>query len=155
MAVTSASCQLFTDKIVVFVQFLLHIVGSMVGMKVLANQYSCKKQGFWDGGILTDHRLDYGTGCSRIGNARQEIHDDNSLLNISGKGIKITGFLYNSLLWLVEDEGEVAPAAVLAVEHVGHEHTSTALVRGALTTLTRDLAVVVDLRRTVILPYKF
>jgi hypothetical protein len=48
------------------------------------------------------------------------------------------------LLVGVEDEGQVALAAVLAIGMAGHEHTSSALGRGALAPETGDLAVLVD-----------
>ena len=54
--------------------------------------------------------------------------------------------MYNLLLLgLVEDEGEAALAAVLTIKVRGHEDTGTAVVVGALTTQTRDLAVLVNL----------
>lgn len=49
------------------------------------------------------------------------------------------------LLGLVEDVGEVAAAAVLAVVHGSHEDTSAALGGRALPPETLDLAVAVDL----------
>jgi len=49
------------------------------------------------------------------------------------------------LFLLVEDVGEVAAAAVLAVVHGGHEDTGTAGVGGALAAETLNLAVGVDL----------
>ena len=49
------------------------------------------------------------------------------------------------LFGLVENVGEVALSAVLAVVHSGHEDTSTALRLGALTTEALDLAITVDL----------
>ncbi len=52
---------------------------------------------------------------------------------------------YLLLVGLVEDIGETALAAVLAVVVAGHENTSTALFGGALATDAGDLAVVIDL----------
>jgi hypothetical protein len=49
------------------------------------------------------------------------------------------------LFGLVENVGEVAASAVLAVVHGSHEDTSTALGLGALTPEALDLAVAVDL----------
>ena len=49
------------------------------------------------------------------------------------------------LFGLVEDVGEVALSAVLAVVHGGHEDTGTALGLGALAAEALDLAVTVDL----------
>lgn len=49
------------------------------------------------------------------------------------------------LFGLVENVGEVALSAVLAVVHGGHEDTSTALRLGALTAEALDLAITVDL----------
>jgi hypothetical protein len=49
------------------------------------------------------------------------------------------------LFGLIEDVGQVAAAAVLAVVHGGHEDTSTALGLRALTPQALDLAVAVDL----------
>jgi hypothetical protein len=51
----------------------------------------------------------------------------------------------NRLLGLVENIGEVALAAVLAVVHRGHENTGTALLGGALASKTLNLAVTVHL----------
>merc|ERR1711879_94146 len=51
----------------------------------------------------------------------------------------------NDLLGLVEDVGEVAATAVLAVVHGSHEDTGTAGLGGALAAQTLDLAVTVDL----------
>jgi len=48
------------------------------------------------------------------------------------------------LLRGVEDEGQVALAAVLAVGMAGHEHTSAALSSGALAPETGDLTVLVN-----------
>merc|ERR1711931_433528 len=50
-----------------------------------------------------------------------------------------------NLFWLIEDERQVASPTVLTIKHVSHEHTSTALLTGALTTLAGDLAIVVHL----------
>lgn len=49
------------------------------------------------------------------------------------------------LFGLVEDVGQVALSAVLAVVHGGHEDTSTALGLGALAAKTLDLAIAVNL----------
>ena len=49
------------------------------------------------------------------------------------------------LFGLVEDVGQVAATAVLAVVHGSHEDTSTALGDRALTTSTGDLTVLVHL----------
>jgi hypothetical protein len=49
------------------------------------------------------------------------------------------------LFGLVENVGEVAASAVLAVVHGSHEDTSTALGLRALTPEALDLAVAVDL----------
>jgi hypothetical protein len=49
------------------------------------------------------------------------------------------------LLGLIEDVGEVATAAVLAVVHGGHEDTSTALSLRTLAAKTLDLAITVNL----------
>jgi hypothetical protein len=50
-----------------------------------------------------------------------------------------------SLFGLVEDVGEVATSAVLAVVHGSHEDTRTALGLGAFAPQALDLAVAVDL----------
>merc|ERR1712244_110574 len=49
------------------------------------------------------------------------------------------------ILGLVEDIGEAALAAILAIEHGSHEDTSSTLLGGTLAPQTVDLAVVVDL----------
>jgi hypothetical protein len=49
------------------------------------------------------------------------------------------------LLLLVEDVGEMAAAAVLAVVHGGHEDTSTTCLAWALPPQTLDLAIAIDL----------
>ena len=49
------------------------------------------------------------------------------------------------LFGLVEDVGQVALSAVLAVVHGGHEDTGTALGLGALAAETLDLAIAVNL----------
>ena len=49
------------------------------------------------------------------------------------------------LFGLVENVGEMAAAAVLAVVHGSHEDTGTAAILGALAAETLDLAVAVDL----------
>lgn len=41
----------------------------------------------------------------------------------------------------------MAATAVLAVKHVGHEHSSATLISWALTSLAGDLAIVIDLQR--------
>merc|ERR1712138_53998 len=53
-----------------------------------------------------------------------------------------TGHLFLTLL--LEHVGQVALAAVLAVEVLGHEDTSTALLGGALTTHAGHLVGVID-----------
>ena len=50
-------------------------------------------------------------------------------------------------LGLVENVGEVAAAAVLAVKVSRHENAGAAILVGALTPQTGDLAVFVNLRR--------
>lgn len=59
--------------------------------------------------------------------------------------IKHLATFRNHLLGLVENVGEVAAAAVLAVVHGSHEDTSTALGLGALAAETLDLAIAVNL----------
>jgi len=49
------------------------------------------------------------------------------------------------ILGLVEDIGEATLAAILAVEHGGHEDAGSTLLGGTLASETVDLAVVVDL----------
>ena len=49
------------------------------------------------------------------------------------------------LIALVEDNGETALSAVVAILVVGHEDSSTALGSSALTAKTVDLSVTVDL----------
>ena len=49
------------------------------------------------------------------------------------------------ILGLVEDIGEAALAAILAIEHGSHEDAGTTLLGGTLAPQTVDLAVVVDL----------
>lgn len=51
----------------------------------------------------------------------------------------------SGLLGLVENVGQVATAAVLAVVHGGHEDTGTALGLGALAAETLNLAIAIDL----------
>jgi hypothetical protein len=60
-------------------------------------------------------------------------------MSISGRIVSIR------LFGFVENVGEVATSAVLAVVHGGHEDTSTALGLRALTPEALDLAVAVDL----------
>ena len=47
----------------------------------------------------------------------------------------------------IEDVSEMASAAVLAVEVSGHENAGAAFLVGALTAKTRDLAILVNLKR--------
>ena len=49
------------------------------------------------------------------------------------------------ILGLIEDIGEATLAAILAVEHGGHEDTGSTFLGGTLAPQTVDLAVVVDL----------
>jgi hypothetical protein len=57
----------------------------------------------------------------------------------------MTGTVSSRSFGLVENVGEVAAAAVLAVVHGGHEDTGTTLGRRALPPQALNLAVTVDL----------
>merc|ERR1712119_159557 len=71
---------------------------------------------------------------------------DNIILR--GKKSKIVFRSFSILLFatgLVEDVGEMASAAVLAIEMSSHENSGPALFVGTLPTKTGDLAILVDL----------
>ena len=72
------------------------------------------------------------------------------LLSLSRRFMHVTSrssslVYFDHLLRLVEDVGQVAAAAILAVVHGSHENTSAALGLRALTPKTLNLAIAVNL----------
>ncbi len=50
------------------------------------------------------------------------------------------------VFWFVVDVGEAALATILSVKMGGHEDTSSAVIIGAFTSQTGDLAVLINLK---------